>query len=631
MNQAQRIRRADVISPVFSLCLIALAAGFLLVFISYTPLAGNLELRTLDYRFAGRDAGIPASDRIVIIALDDASFAAIDEPFLFWYPFLAEVVNRLVEAGAGVVGIDMIQQVSIEEYRPGSNRSMQMATLSGRVVLIAYLPPEGRIRYPIRPLMASAGVDNIALGNLTPDQDGVIRRQAIHMGPSTSLQVPCFPFLVTARYLNREMVQGDDGRYRLSSGGDGGSAERYVQENNGLLAINFAGPPNTFRQIPFHQVLERAQAGDRDYFERNFRDRIVLIGRTDLEGKDLLRTPFSVLGYPMSGIELHANTINTLLKQAYLVSGQKIAIFSTFLLCFITAFLCYYLRPLRGTLISCFALTLYWYATFQLFRHYGYLLDLVAPTLSVPLVFAAAFLFRYLTIDRRMGEIRDVFGKLVSANVAEELWKDRLEPRPGRGEEKTVTVLFSDINDFTPKCARHSAAEIMEMLNDYFNDMVEVVFKNNGTVGKYVGDEIMVMFGAPHQEPRQALLAVKTAVEMVRRLGQLKAEKGEPGFYETKIGIHTGKMVVGFLGSPQRMEYTTIGESVNLAARVEALNKRLGTTILISEATWLEIMEENQQSRIDDLPGVEFVNRGLQELKGFERPVTVYEVVIREV
>jgi len=609
------------ILSIFILTAIAISVGVALLFLSNTQLVGNLELRTLDYRFAFRGRSVPVSPAIKIIALDEKSFRKIDEPFFLWPSLLAEIMEKLVQNDVKVVGIDLLQGKSIEEYKPGQTKEMQKALLSGKIVLISVLETDGSVKYPIAPLVAVAGMENIGLSNASPDMDDVIRRQPIHLEAPDGSHLPCFPFLVAAKYLGGELYQGDDHKYRIG--------KKIIRDENGHVAINYAGPPGSFQTYSFYNVLERAKQNDDKYFTDNFKDKIVLIGSTDIMSKDLFVVPFNVVNQKMmSGIEIHANTINTILQGAYLVpvkNSYNMAIL--FILSLVISFLCYFTRPIWGISISIIILAAFIGSSFYLFSHFGYAIKVVIPSISIPMVYGVTLLYRYLTVDRKMRKFRNVFGKLVSPSVENELWKEEIEVELGKGVEKHVTILFSDINNFTPMCESNSADKVMEMLNINYTEMIDIVFKNRGTVGKFVGDEIMVLFGAPGAEPRQAFLAIKTAVEMIDRLREMENKAEEPGFHDVKIGIHTGSMKVGFIGSSKRMDYTVVGENVNLASRLEGLTKKHKSYILISEDTYKKLNEEVENYK-ELLEGVNMEKIGEpQDLKGFKKKINVYKVL----
>ena len=590
----------------FILIVIAVITAIFLLLISNIPFIQNMELKTLDYRFIARGRHIPVSPAIKIIALDEKSFNEIDDPFFLWPSLITEVIKKLTENDAKVVGMDLLQRKSIDQYIPGETKKMQEVLLSENVVLISILEPQGNIIYPFDKIRAIVEPGNIGLSNVVPDVDEIIRRQPIYLDDLKGVHLPCFPFVLLSKYMEGELYQGKDGLFRID--------RTVIKDKHGYVNINYAGPPGTFETISFFDVLKKAKSGDDEYFRNNFKDKIVLIGRTDPGGKDLFNVPFSISNRTMmSGIEIHANTINTVIRGAYLTHINKFhSAIILLLFCIITSFLCYRTRPLTGISVSIAIIFVYIVLAFLLFVHHNFVLDIVVPSLSIPVVFLFAYIYRYLTVERKMKEVRNIFGKMVSPQVEEELWKENLNIQPGDGEEKLITALFSDINSFSDICDYSEAEEVMAMLNEYFNEMIDIVLENRGTIKKFVGDEIMAIYGAPAEEPRQAFLAVKTAVEMIDRLQEMKKKsEGKKGFYETKIGIHTGMMKLGFIGSSKRMEYTTIGKNVNQAARLEALNKNFapGPMLLASDDIFdwqnlidsLKSHDKSETERIYDL------------------------------
>lgn len=173
-----------------------------------------------------------------------------------------------------------------------------------------------------------------------------------------------------------------------------------------------------------------------------------------------------------------------------------------------------------------------------------------------------------------------------------------VEELGANGEERTVSVLFADIRDFTTYSEGHSARAVVALLNDYFTALVPIVERHGGTLTQYMGDGMMVLFGAPEKYADHAVRAVRTAVEMVHRVHALKEtwEKHDQPDLRIGVGIHTGSAIVGMVGSPQRLNYTAIGDTVNAAARIESQNKEFGTEILISAETYKELPAEERKT-----------------------------------
>jgi adenylate cyclase len=217
---------------------------------------------------------------------------------------------------------------------------------------------------------------------------------------------------------------------------------------------------------------------------------------------------------------------------------------------------------------------------------------------------------------REREELKSAFARYVSQQVMEEILETGGELSL-KGSRKKVTVLFSDIRNFTTFAEGHTPEEVVGLLNEYFEAMIDVIFRNKGTLDKFMGDGLMVLFGAPLPDSDQELNAVRAAVEMQRELSRLSKEWTRNGESAVKIGIgiHTGQAIVGNIGSSRRMEYTAIGDTVNLASRLESTTKTLGVSILVSESTYQAARE-----------GFPFVERGSVTVKGRHQPVAVYSV-----
>lgn len=216
--------------------------------------------------------------------------------------------------------------------------------------------------------------------------------------------------------------------------------------------------------------------------------------------------------------------------------------------------------------------------------------------------------------------LRVTLGRLVSEDVAEMAEREEDALAQG-GRIRTVSCLFVDIVGFTTRCEHLPPDRVIMLLNRYFSEMCEVVGRNQGTVKQFVGDEIMVLFNAAKETPDHPQLALWTAIEMVDRLQEMKAldPTGEDGFYDVKIGLHTGPVVYGAVGARDRMEFAAVGDTVNLTSRVMGLNPRLASRILISEDLYFEVYRRASR-------GIEFISHGPQQVRGRNQAIKVYEV-----
>ena len=246
----------------------------------------------------------------------------------------------------------------------------------------------------------------------------------------------------------------------------------------------------------------------------------------------------------------------------------------------------------------------------------GLWLTLTEPLIAVALATLSGVTYQYMVEGREKRRVKQMFGRYVSRDVYERLIADPALARLG-GQRRDMSVLFSDIRGFTTVSEAGEPEQIVGQLNEYFSRMVPIVFANRGTVDKFVGDMIMALFGAPLDDPDHADHAVGTAVEMVAELQRLNAEwtaAGRPAL-DIGVGVNSGDMVAGNIGSETIMSYTVIGDAVNLGARLESLNKDYGTRIIISEAT-----RSRLKGRYDIHPLGDVV------VKGKSKPVAIFEV-----
>jgi len=230
-------------------------------------------------------------------------------------------------------------------------------------------------------------------------------------------------------------------------------------------------------------------------------------------------------------------------------------------------------------------------------------------------IFIPAYLLLMLVAFyvQRVRRLRGLFGRYASQSLLREPALLEL----GYASRRQVTVLFADIDKFSTLSEQYSPDQVIRMLNEYFDAMAAIIVGSGGWIKQFVGDEIMVIYGAPDDHPSAAPAAVETAVRMVERLAELRAAATQPGFFDITIGIHTGEVTVGTVGNKDRTEYAAVGDHVNLGSRIMGLGKTIGAPILISAAV---------RDASGDLSGVTFVDRGAHAVKGRQAAVQVYEV-----
>jgi adenylate cyclase len=303
--------------------------------------------------------------------------------------------------------------------------------------------------------------------------------------------------------------------------------------------------------------------------------------------EDEKTTPFGL----MFGVEIHANALNTILMNNFL----------------------YYAQPWVNALILLGLALLTAFMASRLPTIWSLVLSLSAPIFAILLSFLAVIVYRIMTEEKDKRRIRDMFGKYVSPSVVDQILQN--PPELG-GVDKELTVFFSDIRGFTTLSESMTPQELINHLNRYLTAMTDVIMQFQGTLDKYVGDEIMCFWGAPLPQPDHALLACKCALRQMQVLGELNASLPAERKLNIGIGINSGIMTVGNMGSLGRMNYTLTGDNVNLGARLEGTNKQYYTNIIMSEYTHGLVKGKVLARELDNI-----------RVKGKNKPVQIYELV----
>jgi adenylate cyclase len=345
-----------------------------------------------------------------------------------------------------------------------------------------------------------------------------------------------------------------------------------------------------------------------------FRDKVVVVGVTAQGLHDVFTTPFTE--GKMAGPEVHAQTIDALLAGRRLVPAPPwqavgVMVALTLLVSVVGALSTVWVA---GALALVTGGVWVWGSVIT-FRG-GVWWPVVMPLMSLALAFVGDLGWHYVVEGRERRKVSRLFSRYVSKAVYQQLLEAPQLAQLG-GTRRFMTVLFSDMRGFTSLTERESPEAMVAQLNDYFTRMVQLVFAHQGTLDKFVGDMVMALYGAPVDDEAHADHAVQTALAMVQALGALNAERAARGAppFDIGIGINSGEMVAGNIGSDQVMSYTVIGDAVNLGARLESLNKEYGTRIIISEATRALL-----RGQYDVRP------LGTVTVKGKTQPVEIFEV-----
>jgi adenylate cyclase len=401
----------------------------------------------------------------------------------------------------------------------------------------------------------------------------------------------------------------------------------------GGMLINYAGVPGYLSYYSYATVVDDQETDigdwDLDTFEElmeegRFEGRIVLVGSTIPEAQDLHPTPFRDAGGASAaavlrpGVEIHANAIATILNGRYIRTPPRPVQYGwTLLLAVLVVIAARKLRFVGGAVLAGALVAVAIGAAYWLFTRDGLWLWSVAPVLSTGLSYGGSAAVLYFTEEQEKARIRDMFQQYVSPTVVDQLIR-RPELVALGGEERVATVLFSDIVGFSSVSEYLSPTELVSLLNEYLTEMTDVVLQNGGIIDKYQGDSIMAEFGVPIPVEDHARRACTAALEMSGALARLRerwAQEGKPMF-RACFGINTGPMLIGNLGSRRVMDYTVLGDHVNLASRLEGANRLYGTTILVTEFTWRDVEQHFIGREVDRI-----------RVKGKQGAVAVYEVI----
>lgn len=580
---------------------------------------------------------------VVIVSLDDETLEAYpDDPLVCWTPYFGRVMEVLRRVGARVIGLDYLYYVSIEPWLKKLNlpdghhalaydRPFKEQLNSGQVVMAAYLldeeePKKRKLVLPIQQYLSSLPrqLQDVGLINFYSDPDGVIRRYLPAMADDHGETLLTFAQLLVARARGQDPAAvirrlQQDPAFRDWSAGNG--QEAHLAD---FPVIGFAGPPDTFPRISFGSFLKPGAETDDQI--RRLKDKIVIIAHEPRASQDIHATPYALSfwkwqGGDMRGPELHANIIETLLTGKFPrpVPGYLCSLYLFAILLGGTA-LFYRLSSWQGlaaAVVICLAGAFLAYLLFTRYR----LLPVANLQLGIILSYMGILAIRLTGEERERARIRKIFGRYVAEEVVEKLLASGQLPDLG-GDAFQVTVLFSDIRNFTTISESLHPHQVVEMLNTYFSQACEPILEQGGTVDKFIGDAVMAVFGSPAPYPDHARRALNAALAVAARAQEFRAwmaqRFGDQGLPEFKIGIglHTGEAIVGNIGSPKRLEFTAIGDTVNTASRLEGLTKEMGCVILASRDTI------NTAG-----PGVVTGKREIRTVKGRKEPIEVYEVI----
>jgi len=389
---------------------------------------------------------------------------------------------------------------------------------------------------------------------------------------------------------------------------------RVPSREDGTMALNYYGPANSFRTVSAVDVIKkRLKPGE-------LQDALVFVGATEIGIYDIRPTPFDPT-HP--GVELHATVAANALEQRFLHHDGTTQMLEILCILGFPALLGIILAFVPGTFAGLAAFSigtgLFFLVNYLSFSVWLRDMTIIYPLLGVGLTYLGSEAWRNLVVERKGRQLKKAFSNYVSPDLVREIEKHPDKLVLG-GEQRELTILFSDIRGFTTVSESLSPPELVKLLNEYLSPMTRIVLEEKGTLDKFIGDAVMALFNAPLDVPDHAVRACTAAVRMLDKLKLLNSGFAERGMHtlDIGIGINTGPAVVGNMGADIRFDYTAIGDAVNLASRLEGLNKYYGSHILVSEDTRSQV------------PSGHFTFREVDrvKVKGKHLPVVMFELMV---
>ena len=576
-----------------------------------------------------RDVARPATDaaeesRVAIVAIDEETYASEpfrDTPKVLWTRQIAEVLNAVLDGGAAVVGFDVVFPTSVEPQLRGYDRALlrmlHKAASEGRVVL-------GMMQHSKKPITPYIGYQlavgrgrNIHPLNVISDEDGVIRRVPLFFQrPGGGELLPSLPVEIALRMTGAAPIIGADGQVRIGANQIPAGPEHQMRiagldaPLRNIMTVNFAAELAAIPTYSLVDLYECAVAKRDEFFRRQFAGKAVLLGTVlDVEdrkltsirfvprGPDQNRTPrcartranefrpeFERQSIP--GVYLQATAINNLLRGdalrelprewSFLVVGLISLISAAIALRFSAFF----------SAVGALAIGLAWATAATLTFAEGLILPLIQSLAAAGLTVATLNGYRFAVADRTGRHIRKAFGHFLAPTVVDSLIERNRMPEQG-GEMRDMTVWILDIAKYSTISENLRPPELVDFLNTVYTEVSDTIEAHRGFVAQFVGDAVVAAFGAPLDDPDHATNGVRAALACVERIAALNASLKLPlGMpLSIRIGVSSGDLLVGNIGSKRRLSYAIVGDDINLSSRLEGANKVYATTILVNGAT----------------------------------------------
>jgi adenylate cyclase len=579
----------------FTTLLISSGVGLVIAALWWMGALQGLEYKALDSMFTLRKAIKPSHD-IVIVAFDEDSFKNLGR-WPWSRKLHGQVVERLVSAGAKAIVFDVLFPEPETEHPDADQYLADAVKKSGRVVFASYFQydSDGNPVNFVLPIDVLRNAGIIGFANILPELDGICRKIPVFKVYKQQV-IPSLALAGLSIFLDTPPDKIIAGRKV--------SLDKYYE-----MMINFAGGYESFKYYPFYKVLNGEIPSEA------FAGKIVLLGGTASGLFDFKPIPYSPV-FP--GVEIHANTMSNMLLNNF-IKPLPPAVTVLFIVIFVllSGLVSGRLSPLKSGIATFCIFAGYFALVFLLFKSRDIYLEFVAPAVSLALSYFGILFYRFMTEEREKRRIKSTFGQYLNPRVMEKVLSDPSFLKLG-GQKETLTVLFSDIRSFTTITESLPPEELVALLNEYLSKMVEVVFRWDGTLDKFIGDAVMAYWGAPVPQNDHPQRGVLCAIDMHKELKILQEKWRSEGkkVFEIGVGVNSGEMTVGNMGSTGKMDYTVIGDNVNLGARLESTTKEYHAKIIISDATYQAVKDIVDAKHI-----------GSVKVKGKTKAVEIYAVL----
>ncbi|MFH1541000.1 MAG: adenylate/guanylate cyclase domain-containing protein [Elusimicrobiota bacterium] len=573
--------------------LLGVLAIFIILAFNFFGAFESLEYKSYDFRLKLR--GLKSStEQIVIVAIDEESLDKLGR-WPWDRSIHAKLIERLVKADVKTIGIDVL---FIEKSNSQSDKLLSDAMAKSKKCVneIFFEVVNGvpiKAKLPINDIAKSS----LSLGSphIFPETDGVVRKMMPVM-EYKDMQCPHISIAVASAYLNKPWQH---------------LVKNLSLDRNSEMLINYHGEFETFKYISYYKILTG------NFNQNLLKNKIVLIGYAAAGLGDRHVTPFSPA---MPGVETIANSTNAFIDSDFIsYSNHWVGFLSVVIVGIVLGFLLPRLLPLKSAFLTIFIFVFWSFICNYYFVNKKIWLEYIPTACLIVFSYISITLWRFITEEKEKRWLKKTFGHYLSPLVINELIKNPNVITLG-GKRSELTVLFSDIRGFTTISEIFTPEAVVSLLNEYLTEMTKIVFKYGGTLDKFIGDAVMAFWNAPLPQKNHAEMAVFCAIDMIKELTKLqqKWRVEKKPIINIGIGINSGDMIVGNVGSLERMNYTVVGDNVNLASRLESLNKEFKTHIIISQSTYLHVKDKVVAKPL-----------GATEIKGKENPVEIYEVLAR--